>query len=145
MRRLGFWIGILFVLGLAILLICCRNIPPKPWETESFYIDYSADRNSVVVFVHGIFGDSRTTWKATNGFVWPEALRHDPNILPVNVFVYSFPSPYLGRSFTLDDLVNDLNFKLEVNGIFKRHKRVIFVCHSMGGIVTRSALRASQA
>jgi hypothetical protein len=110
------------------------------WKTESFYVDNMPKQDLAVVFVHGIFGDSRQTWTAPNGFYWPTELSKDKALPPMDVFVYSFPSPYLGRTYTLDDLVNDFIFCLASNHIFEKHKMVVFVGHSMGGIVVRSAL-----
>lgn len=113
----------------------------KDTQQESFYAGKRDPKNrAVVVFVHGIFGDAHTTWTAPNGFYWPEELQKDTRVPPLNVFVYSFRSPFSGEAYTLDMLVNDFKMTLESNQIFEKYTTVVFVAHSMGGIVVRSAL-----
>ena len=97
----------------------------------------SSDR--VFVFVHGIFGDSLGTWKnSTNQYLW-DFVADDPAIRTSNIFAYGFPSRFFTSSFGIDDAVDDLEQRLRIAGVFK-HKQIIFVAHSMGGLVVEAFL-----
>jgi len=54
-------------------------------------------------------------------------------------FVYGFPSSFSQESFGIDDAVHDLANKLEYAGI-SRYRNIVFVCHSMGGLVAERYL-----
>lgn len=110
-------------------------------EAVSRYVRGDTKSENVVVFVHGVFGDAVSTW--TNPMTkayWPELLTKDAAFDGVDVFVHSFPSPVLQRSYTVDELADQLRLRLNANNVFEHHKHVIFLCHSMGGLVVRAFL-----
>jgi Leucine-rich repeat (LRR) protein/pimeloyl-ACP methyl ester carboxylesterase len=90
----------------------------------------------VIVFVHGVLGNSWTSWLNGN-FYWPEMLTRDRTFDGQDIYVYSYPSPSLSRSFSIDELADNLRLKLTANGILK-YKQITFVSHSMGGLITRA-------
>jgi pimeloyl-ACP methyl ester carboxylesterase len=112
----------------------------SPWPSESFYVRNVPTNDCVIIFVHGVTGNSRETWMndRTKRF-WPEMLTEDPAFKGTNVFVYGYDSPRLGQSLTIGELGADLELILSSNGIFT-HKRIAFLMHSMGGLVVRSFL-----
>ncbi len=102
-------------------------------------------KDSVIVFVHGVFGDSRETWtNATSKAYWPQLMTADPFFDSFDIYTYSYPSPARGNTYTNDELVEDMRRDLEDASVFQTHKRVIFLCHSMGGIVVRAFLTRYQ-
>jgi len=123
---------------------CQAQDPPR-----SQYVR-QANKDSVVVFVHGVLGDSRSTW--TNGSTkayWPVLVKDDPYFNDFDIFVIGYPSSVFHSSYTVDELVEVMRRDLDSAGVFTKHKHVYFLCHSMGGLVVRGYLtryrnRASQ-
>ncbi len=109
-------------------------------SSDSFYIRNYPTNDDVIIFVHGVTGNSRSTWTSDRtGRYWPEMLTQDPTFDRVNVFVYGYDSPRLGQSLTIGELGENLRLVLSSNNIFK-HRRVAFLMHSMGGLLVRSFL-----
>jgi pimeloyl-ACP methyl ester carboxylesterase len=86
-----------------------------------------------VVFIHGYTG-ARETW--TNGQAyWPALLASDSDLkdrLDIYSVVYDsllFSGP------PIREVVADLEKELDALMVQKRYAKVIFICHSLGGIV----------
>lgn len=115
-------------------------------ETPNPDLSFSAAGSSVrtlVVFVHGILGNASTTFKAPSAQQgWPELLARDPAIAePIDVISLGYASDPLQRASNINEIATRLRSKLEEDqNVFNRYSRVIFVTHSMGGLVTRRAL-----
>jgi pimeloyl-ACP methyl ester carboxylesterase len=103
-----------------------------PWVRRS-------NAHDVIVFVHGVMGDEISTWTNPNGSYWPRMLTIDPAFDGVDVYVYGYPSPALKRSFTVDEIADNMRLILATDGVLK-YDRITFVSHSMGGVVTRQFL-----
>jgi pimeloyl-ACP methyl ester carboxylesterase len=103
---------------------------------QSMYIrNNGSDR--VIIFVHGLLGDSVSTW--TNGkSYWPRMIANDHDFDGVDVFVYQYPTS-IDADLTPDQVADDMSAALKANGVSDR-KQLIFLSHSMGGIVTRAYL-----
>jgi len=71
-------------------------------------------------------------------------MKEDPFFNDFDVYVYSFSSLFNGSSYTIDELVEDIRRDLDRSDIFQKHKNVIFLCHSMGGVVVRAFLTRYQ-
>jgi triacylglycerol esterase/lipase EstA (alpha/beta hydrolase family) len=98
--------------------------------------------NTVVVFVHGVFGGAVGTWtNSLSGAYWPQLLADDPAFQNADVYVYSYATPYVSHSYTIDELIENMRLILTNDEVFKKHKRVVFLCHSMGGIIVRGFLK----
>ena len=109
------------------------------WGASPDYVRPQISSDRVFVFVHGIFGDSLGTWKnSTNQYLW-DFVGDDPAIKTSNIFAYGFPSRFLTSSFGIDDAVDDLEQRLRIAGVLK-HKQIIFIAHSMGGLVVEAFL-----
>ncbi len=103
------------------------------------YIQPQISSDRVFVFVHGLFGDSLGSWKnSSNQYLW-DFVADDPTIKTSNLFAYGFPSKFLSSSFSIDDAADDLEQRLRLAGVLK-HKQIIFVAHSMGGLVVEAFL-----
>jgi pimeloyl-ACP methyl ester carboxylesterase len=98
-------------------------------------------KERVIVFVHGIFGDSTSTWKRSASTpYWPRLLLADHAFDDVDVYVANFQSPHFGNTMTVDEIVAQLNSRLTADGVYNKHREVVFVCHSLGGIVVQRLL-----
>lgn len=108
-------------------------------SSASRYIRRSPDATSVIVFVHGIFGDSSETWTNANRTYWPTLLTTDSFFSEYDVYVYEYPSRFVGGGFSIDEIAENVRLLFEADQVAD-HKEIIFVAHSMGGLVTRAFL-----
>lgn len=117
---------------------------PEPIDRPAPHYVWRAGYDTVVVFVHGIFGNGRTTWlNTTTNAYWPDLLRTDDAFKESDIYVHSFSSPYFSNSYTIDDLVENMREVFDKDGVMD-HKEVVFICHSMGGLVVRGFLKRYQ-
>jgi pimeloyl-ACP methyl ester carboxylesterase len=113
-------------------------------QSGSRYIKQSQGNQSVIVFVHGVFGDSVSTWTNRNGTYWPTLLGSDPFFSHYDVYVYEYASRFLGTGFSIDEIAENMRLTFD-SDLVPDHKEIIFVSHSMGGLVTRAYLNKNRA
>ncbi len=94
---------------------------------------------TAIVFVHGILAKEATCWRHKNGSYWPQLLKDETELHSSGILVFSYPTDMFSGSFCLGDIVNTLQDQLRHNKAAEC-KKLIFVCHSMGGIVVRKLL-----
>ncbi|WP_291995475.1 alpha/beta hydrolase [Candidatus Accumulibacter sp. ACC003] len=96
-----------------------------------------------VVFVHGLGGDSWTTWMADKdniGSFWPNWLAEDVPGLGIWTLGYAASgSKWKEESMPLADRGNQVLDLLSIEGLGQRP--LAFISHSMGGIVVKQILR----
>ncbi|KAL6709561.1 hypothetical protein ACN47E_001496 [Coniothyrium glycines] len=93
-----------------------------------------------IVAIHGLNGDAYTTWQHENGVIWLRDLL--PSSLPgCRVFTYGYPSELFWSNSVakLSDYSRNLLSCLK-NISEEKTRPIIFVCHSLGGIVCKQAL-----
>jgi len=93
----------------------------------------------VIIFVHGIMGDAVDTWtsKNTNAY-WPALLAKDHAFDGADIYVYSYPTGMWAK-LSIDELAEHMRANFTASGV-SAYKRIIFLSHSMGGLVTRAYL-----
>jgi pimeloyl-ACP methyl ester carboxylesterase len=96
-------------------------------------------KERVIVFVHGLFGDATSTWTCPAKTYWPAMLLKDHAFDDSDIYVASYDTPYLGNRMTIDDVVANLDNRLENDHIFE-HRDVVFVAHSLGGLIVQRFL-----
>ncbi len=107
---------------------------------ESRYLRKVAGNQQVVVFVHGVMGDSDATWtNADTTAHFPTLLAQDPAFAGSDVFVVEYPSPSARRTIGIDEVAESLRLVLDAHRVLD-HAQIVFVAHSMGGLVTRAYL-----
>jgi triacylglycerol esterase/lipase EstA (alpha/beta hydrolase family) len=92
----------------------------------------------VIVFVHGIHGD-RNTWRASNGAYWPQLIQADPHFQNSDVVVVEYPTPSMRGKLSSAQLSELLWQKLKQQQVWD-HSEVVFIAHSLGGILTEEML-----
>jgi pimeloyl-ACP methyl ester carboxylesterase len=98
----------------------------------------SANAQGVIVFVHGVLGNAKSSWSSNESF-WPELITRDTAFNGQDVYVYKYPSPLFGKTFSIDDVADNLRLVLVDEGI-PSYGEMTIVSHSMGGLITRSFL-----
>jgi hypothetical protein len=96
-----------------------------------------------VIFVHGILSSGEACWKHENGTYWPDLLAREPGFEDLGIFVFNYRSDAMSGNYRLDDAVDSLKEELRLEDLLER-KRIIFVAHSMGGILVRRFLVKEQ-
>ncbi|KAF5018809.1 hypothetical protein F66182_9202 [Fusarium sp. NRRL 66182] len=118
------------------------------YETTAVYTHPEAKVD--IVLVHGLNGSPDKTWTAKNGTFWPLDLL--PNALKgthANIMVYGYNADVYSKKTdrTASDnfihqhaqsLVTNLTFYRKSEATFKNP--IIWVCHSLGGILVKRAL-----
>jgi pimeloyl-ACP methyl ester carboxylesterase len=105
----------------------------------SYYARSDQDKGAII-FVHGVMGDARSTWtNTTTRANWPELMKNDPRFAGYNIYVFGFSSPVVGESYSIDELADHMRLVLQQADVLS-HKKLIFLCHSMGGLITRALL-----
>ncbi|HEX7891671.1 MAG TPA: hypothetical protein VF522_20140 [Ramlibacter sp.] len=106
--------------------------------------DPRPDAKAALVLVHGLFGDTLGTWtKPGRKPLYDYVLAHDAIGKAVDVFAFGFTSNLVGPgSLDIREAANKLDQSLQFHGVYK-YKQVVFVAHSMGGLVVLKHLLAS--
>lgn len=100
------------------------------------------DRAADVIFLHGLDGDATTTWhpKAEPSDYWPKWLGEDlPNVGIWSVDYEASSLNWHGTALPLEDRATNVIEKLLAAGLGDRP--IIFICHSLGGLLAKQILR----
>ncbi len=97
-----------------------------------------AGKSIAIVFVHGVLGDE-STWTNSMGVSWPSLLLHDNVFSAANIYVASYPTTLLSPTATESEAANLVAVQLRTAHI-QRHRQIVFVAHSLGGLVVRRLL-----
>ena len=119
------------------------EIPPP--KTNNVWYKFHRS-SSVIVFVHGIFSDSRDCWMSDDTYsYWPKLVTEDNRLQDTSVFLGGYYTAIDSGRFDIADCAKDLfsgltipDSKLTKTPI--EHGRIVFVCHSTGGIIVRYML-----
>jgi len=93
----------------------------------------------VVVFIHGVLSSGESCWRHESGAYWPSIIAADPEMSDLSVYVFTYRTGFFSGSYHLADAVDALKEHLALDGI-TGSAGIVFVCHSMGGIVARRYL-----
>jgi pimeloyl-ACP methyl ester carboxylesterase len=91
-----------------------------------------------IVFIHGIHGSAEDTWQVPNGPYWPKLISDDNAFQNADVVVKGYPTPFTGNKNDVKTIANALAD--ELRDTFANHNQVLFICHSLGGLITKQML-----
>jgi pimeloyl-ACP methyl ester carboxylesterase len=125
---------------------------PQPGK-NNLWFRYS-DSDAVLVFVHGVLSDSRGCWlykdkKAPkNDCYWPELIASDSRFNNISIYLAGYYTAPDSGPYEIRNCADEVFEALKHTNTDKHppvmaKKKIIFVCHSMGGIVTRYLLEAN--
>ena len=139
-------------------MLLLKGIVTKGMATELHLIPGGDRKTSVadIIFVHGLKpgpGNQKdfafSTWgaKDENSEFWGKWLRedldaHDDGTLPVTTWVLEYDSAsseWFGHAMPIYQRA--INVLDRLNGLNIGNKPIIFICHSMGGLVAKEVLR----
>jgi tetratricopeptide (TPR) repeat protein len=92
-----------------------------------------------VVFVHGILSSGETSWMHSTGVYWPELLAREADLQSAGIYVFTYKTGIFSGTYRLGDVVDALKEHMQLDGVLN-NRHLIFVCHSMGGVVVRKFL-----
>jgi pimeloyl-ACP methyl ester carboxylesterase len=137
----------ILVVAVAACLAACRTSRTEPPTAERFLdginttdsrwvLQQNPASHVAVVFVHGIFGDTVETWTSPSHKRFFDLLDSVPEISKkTDMLAFGFPSAmFASGSFDIREAANRLHLRLGVHGILD-YQKIIFVAHSMGGLV----------
>ena len=145
MRNRLYFVPLVVLMGCATIAQVpnlCEKVTSVPFPAAVSLPGYIVRRSGasrVIVFVHGLGGDGRSTWtnQATRTY-WPALLKDDPAFEGFNVYVYQYPTNPVGPCMSVTDIANDMRLRLLADNVLGEHKQIIFVAHSLGGLVVRT-------
>jgi hypothetical protein len=88
-----------------------------------------------IIFVHGISSSGDKCWRNDNGTYWPYLLRDQEGFQQVGICVFTYKTGVSSGLYSISDAADFLWEKLL--DVLRKTKQLVFVCHSMGGIVVR--------
>jgi pimeloyl-ACP methyl ester carboxylesterase len=90
------------------------------------------------VFVQGLHAN-RESWRASNGAYWPDLIRTDPRFAYSDVDVAEYPTPDSNGKMSSVQLADLLWTRLKQDHVWD-HREVVFIAHSLGGILVEEML-----
>lgn len=145
-------IGTLAILvALAVCQGCGKNndsdavaANERPNTINPYWVHQATPRSrTVVVFVHGLFGTTTSTWNNKDGTGFFKFLHEQKEVgSRLDLFAFGFTSNMLaGGSLDIREAANKLEETLKFHHVWD-YENVVFVAHSMGGLVTLRELIA---
>jgi hypothetical protein len=132
------WRAIGLLAAGALLTSACHRDPPAPAAggAGGWVVQQSPSSRLAVVYVHGIFGDAIGTWTNPAGAHFYDFVNAAPGIAgQADMFAFGFPSDvFRSGSFDIREAANRLHLRLDGEGVLA-HGSIVFVAHSMGGLV----------
>ena len=127
---------VLLVLGGLSLI---SFVPRLAASQAGSHYERQENKARVIVFVHGLFGNPIDTWTCPKGAYWPKLLLSDSAFNDSDIYVLGYATPTLGNRMNVDEIVGNIYNRMKQDEVFQ-HRDVVFVTHSLGGLVVQRFL-----
>jgi tetratricopeptide (TPR) repeat protein len=119
-----------------------RACLPQQFQPSCFYKqDPTGKQNKLIVFVHGIFGSSTSTWgNPANELFWPAMVAADGRFVDYDIYLVNYQAPYVENAPNLYETAGIVLSQLKDHEVFNRYSDLHIIGHSMGGLVLKSML-----
>ena len=108
-------------------------------ERNGLHVLSNRNARRLIIFVHGFTGDSVETWRhERTAAYWPEMILKDQAFLEADIAVYGFPSSVFEKSFSIDEVADNLRLRLDSISVKSEYDEMVFVAHSLGGLIVRA-------
>ncbi|AUQ92874.1 PGAP1-like protein [Phaeobacter inhibens] len=116
------------------------TIASEPGKSDLRRVKSDSSKN-LIVFVHGIRDDGNQTWtNETNSTSWLELIEDDIRFTDFDLATYHYSSMlFQNGNLSISNVADQLAFRLD-GELVDGYNRIVFVAHSMGGIVVRNML-----
>ena len=119
----------------------CASGPPNAscfWKQ-----DPEKQSTKLIVFTHGVFGNRSTTWgNPQSENFWPAMIAADKRFKDeYDIYLMNYLTPYVGDApKNIHDTAGYELDLLKSHGVFRQYQHIVFITHSMGGVVVKSLL-----
>jgi hypothetical protein len=115
--------------------------PAVPQHSLSWVRPRTDRTDKLIVFVHGFGSDAKSAWtNDRTGAYWPDLVARDSDLSNYAVLTTSYSSPVLQLGATIEQTAQGLETALKDAGVYTRFSQIVFISHSMGGLVVRRVL-----
>lgn len=120
------------------------NSGAKPLAVANNTWVHESQSRTVIIFIHGILSSSDSCWRNSKSkSYWPEIVAGDPGFEDLGVFVSGYTADVGAGLYDVRSAADDVLAQLRRPGQGSApldKDRILFVCHSQGGIVVRQML-----
>lgn len=144
----------LLILALSMAIAGCKErreptteVTPERSDSDGPHYVGEKGKPGVIVFVHGVLGGDPATWtNEKDKTYWPELLTKDSKgtFNDVDIYAFEYDTPRFGNALSLTEIAQQMDSIFDDDEIFDSHEEVIFLCHSMGGLLVREYLQNFQ-
>ena len=117
-------------------------LSPAPVRGNSYV--FCSEGDTVFVFIHGLLSSAATCWANAQGKYWPAMVAQEEAFSGPSVFVSEYHTSVNSETYDISQCVAEVLRALKLPQPTQRaplsHARIIFVCHSLGGVVCRRLL-----
>jgi len=129
------------ILVLMLVSGCSERKPAGGSDSDFEIASTPANSPVTVVFIHGVLGSAIQTFGRDAAHNWPAMLAHDSSLsIRPNVLSIGYASHPIGAASNINEIANRLLSRLIDKGVFEERRKVIFIAHSMGGLITKRLL-----
>lgn len=107
-----------------------------------------SDPYTSLIFVHGLLSSSDSCWRSSEGIFWPELIAADKDFLEASIFLGGYHTSVNSGKYDIAQCVAELVRALKLT--IARYsapissRNIVFICHSLGGVVVRRMLEEHQ-
>jgi hypothetical protein len=105
---------------------------------------YYSEADTAFVFIHGVLSSPQECWRSNAGEFWPTLIFNDETFKRPAIFMAAYHTAITSNRYDITQCVKEVLQGLKLpKGVRKSpltFKNIVFVCHSLGGVVCRRLL-----